>query len=99
MSRLFQRTHQILQYLQLMETRRTGTGKSDCFLIFAMPAHESVQHELVGAAKRIVQFAFLPDAYYLDLPDTTVTFAESKLIAAMPEYDFALNRKNKRGRS
>ncbi len=91
------RTRQFEHYLGLMEHRTLRLVKADCFLVFSAPAAAAIRPRLGGSTNRIVQFAFLKSGFYLDLPDTTLTSEEAKqAVSERPDFDFALNRSQKR---
>lgn len=66
------RTRQFEHYLGLTEFRTRRLVKSDCFLIFSIPVPRNIRARLEGSARRGVQFAFMDQGCYLDLPDTTL---------------------------
>jgi len=91
------RTRQFEHYIGLMEDRTCRLMKSDCFLIFTVPAPRSIRRRLGGATHLVVQFAFMGDGFYLDLPDTTLTPEQARrAVAERPSFDFALNKEQKR---
>jgi hypothetical protein len=91
------RTRQFEHYLGLMEHRTLQLVKSDCFLVFSVPAPRAVRRRVGGSGNRIVQFAFMEDGFYLDLPDTTLTPEEAKqVVAERPGFGYALDRPQKR---
>lgn len=91
------RTRQFEHYLGLMEHRTLGVMKSDCFVVFSVPAPREIQPRIGGSKTRIVQFAFMESGFYLDLPDTTLTPEEAKrAVAERPGFGFALNNPQKR---
>ena len=91
------RTRQFEHYIGLLEHRTLRLVKSDCFLVFSVPALRDVRARIGGSKRRIVQFAFLETGFYLDLPDTTLTTEESKrAVAERPGFGFALNNAQKR---
>ncbi len=89
------RTRQFEHYLGLMEHRRLHLAKSDCFLVFSVPMARELRRRL-GAKTRIVQFAFMANGFYLDLPDTTLTPEEAKIVSTRPGFAFALDKAEKR---
>lgn len=91
------RTRQFEHHLGLMEHRTLHVVKSDCFIVFAVPAPREIQPRIGGSETRIVQFAFMENGFYLDLPDTTLTLEEAKrTVAERPGFGFALNNPQKR---
>jgi hypothetical protein len=91
------RTRQFEHYLGLMEHRTLRLAKSDCFVIFSVPAPREVRRRIGGSAARGAQFAFMEHGFYLDLPDTTLTPEEARqLVAERPGFDFALHNADKR---
>jgi hypothetical protein len=91
------RTRQFEHYLGLMEQRTLQLAKSDCFLVFSIPAARDVRARIGGSTRRIVQFAFMEHGFYIDLPDTTLTPVEAKrLVAERPGFNFALYNPQKR---
>ena len=90
------RTRQFEHYLALMQHRTLQLVKSDCFLVFSIPAAQEVRPRIGDSETRIVQFAFMSDGFYLDLPDTSITLAEAKqLVSTRPEFRFALDKPQK----
>jgi hypothetical protein len=80
-----------------MEHRALRLVKSDCFLVFSVPAPREIRPNIGGSENRIVQFAFMEGGFYLDLPDTTLTLGEAKrAVAERPGFAHALNRTQKR---
>lgn len=91
------RTRQFEHYLELMEHRTVRLVKSDCFLVFSIPAPYALRPRIGGSKTRIVQFAFMQSGFYLDLPDTTLTPEEAKrAVAERPGFGFALHNPQKR---
>ena len=90
------RTRQFEHYLGLMEHRTLRLVKSDCFLVFSVPAPREVRPRIGDSKTRIVQFAFMASGFYLDLPDTSITPEEAKAAAQRPGFGFALNNLQKR---
>jgi hypothetical protein len=91
------RTRQFEHYLGLMEQRTLRLAKSDCFLVFSIPAPRDVRRRIGGSTRRVVQFAFMEHGFYVDLPDTTLTPEEARrLVAERPGFDFALHNPQKR---
>jgi hypothetical protein len=85
------RTRQFEHYLALMEHRAVRLVKSDCFIVFSVPAPREIRRRIGGSTARGVQFAFMECGLYLDLPDTTLTPEEAKrVVAERPGFDFAL---------
>lgn len=90
------RIRQFEHYLGIMEHRTLRLAKSDCFLVFSVRMPREIRMRL-GSKTRIVQFAFMKTGFYVDLPDTTLTPDEAKIIlATRPGFEFALNRAKKR---
>ena len=85
-------------YLGLMEHRTLHSMKSDCFLVFSVLVPLDIRPRIGGGLKtRIVQFAFMQDGFYLDLPDTTLTLEEAKrVVGERAGFGFALNNPRKR---
>ena len=84
-------------YLGLMEHRTLHLMKSDCFLVFSVPVPLDIRPRIGGSKTRIVQFAFMQDGFYLDLPDTTLTLEEAKrVVGERAGFGFALNNPRKR---
>jgi hypothetical protein len=84
------RTRQFEHYLGLMEFRARRLVKADCFVIFSrrVPAR---LHGAVSAQERFVQFAFHADDFYMDLRDSTLTYAEAnRAVAERPGFRFFL---------
>lgn len=91
------RTRQFEHYLGLMEHRTLRLVKSDCFLVFSVPAPRDIRPRIGGAKTRIVQFAFMESGFYLDLPDTSLTREEGKrAVAERPGFGYALDNAHKR---
>jgi hypothetical protein len=91
------RTRQFEHYLGLMEHRTLRLVKSDCFVIFSVPAPRDIRRRIGGSTARGVQFAFMEDGFYLDLPDTTLTPEEAKrTVAERAGFGFALMNLRKR---
>jgi len=90
------RIRQFEHYLGLMEHRTLRLVKSDCFLVFSVPAPREVRPRIGGSRKRIVQFAFMAAGFYLDLPDTSVTPDEARALVQRPGFGFALDNPQKR---
>lgn len=91
------RTRQFEHYLGLMEHRTLRLVKSDCFLVFSVPAPRAIRPQIGGSKTRIVQFAFMESGFYLDLPDTSVTAEEAKrAVAERPGFGYALDNSQKR---
>ncbi len=91
------RIRQFEHYLRMMEHRTLRLVKSDCFLILSVPAPRNVRRRISGSKVRIVQFAFMEDGFYVDLPDTTLTPEEAKrLLAERSGFEYALDRPRKR---
>ena len=91
------RTRQFEHYLGLMEHRTLRLVKSDCFLVFSVPAPHDIRPRIGGSKTRIVQFAFMEGGFYLDLPDTSVTPEEAKrAVAERPGFGYALDNPQKR---
>ena len=90
------RIRQFEHYLSMMQHRTLRLVKSDCFLIFSVPAPRSIRPRIGGSKVRIVQFAFMEDGFYLDLPDTTLTLDEAKrIVAERSGFEYALDRPQK----
>jgi hypothetical protein len=89
------RIRQFEHYLGLMEHRTVRLVKSDCFLIFSASMSRAMRSRLGRKMTRIVQFAFLDSGFYLDLPDTTLTPDEAKIMASRPGFGYALNKSHK----
>src|SRR5205085_7960435 len=71
--------------------------KSDCFIVFSLPAPIDIQRRIGGSRVRIVQFAFMEESFYIDLPDTTLTPEQAaRVIAERPGFNYALNNPQKR---
>lgn len=79
-----------------MEHRALRLVRSDCFLVFSVPAPREVRPRIGGAKTRIVQFAFSASGFYVDLPDTSVTLQEAQVVAQRPGFGFALDNPQKR---
>ncbi len=91
------RTRQFEHYLGLMQHRTQRLVKSDCFVVFAVPAPRGIRRRIGGSKTRIVQFAFMENGFYVDLPDTTLTPEEAQqLVAERPGFGFALDNALKR---
>ena len=91
------RTRQFEHYLGLMEHRTLQVVRSDCFVVFSVPAPRVIRARIGGSKTRIVQFAFMESGFYLDLPDTTLTPEEAKrAVAERTGFGFALNNPQKR---
>ncbi len=91
------RTRQFEHYVGLMEHRTIRLVKSDCFLVFSVPAPREIRPRIGGSKTRIVQFAFMESGFYLDLPDTTLTPEEAEqAVAERPGLGFALDNPQKR---
>jgi len=91
------RTRQFEHYLGLMEHRTLRLVKSDCFLVFSVPAPREIRPRIGDSKTRIVQFAFMESGFYLDLPDTTLTPDEAKRVESeRPGFGFALTNPQKR---
>jgi hypothetical protein len=91
------RIRQFEHYFSMLEHRTLRLVKSDCFLVFSVRAPRSVRPRIGGSKVRIVQFAFMKDGFYLDLPDTTLALDEAKrLVAERAGFEFALDRPQKR---
>jgi hypothetical protein len=91
------RTRQFEHYLGLMEHRTLRMVKSDCFLVFSVPAPRNIGPRIGGSKTRIVQFAFMEGGFYHDLPDTSITPEEAKrAVAERAGFGFALNNSQKR---
>ena len=87
------RIRQFEHYLALMEHRTRHLLKSDSYLVFSVPMPEEIKARVGGSETRIVQFAFTPTDFYLDLPDTTLTLDEAKhAVATRPGFAFALHK-------
>jgi hypothetical protein len=85
------RVRQFEHYLGLMEHRALHLVKSECFVIFSAPAPREIRRRIANSTTRIVQFAFLADGFYLDLPDSTLTPEESRVAVQRPGFGFALD--------
>jgi hypothetical protein len=94
-SGLERRTRQFEHYLGLMQHRTFNLVGSDCFLVFEAPMPSELQMRL-GGESRLVQFAFMEDSFYLDLPDTTLTPEEAKALVTRPGFYYALAESQKR---
>jgi hypothetical protein len=91
------RTRQFEHYFGLMEHRTLQVVKSDCFVVFSVPAPREIRPRIGGSKTRIVQFAFMKSGFYLDLPDTTLTPEEAKrAVVDRPGFGFALDNSQKR---
>ncbi len=90
------RIRQFEHYLGLMEHRTLRLVKSDCFLVFSVRAPREVRARIGGSKTRIVQFAFMSGGFYIDLPDTSITPEDARVIAQRPGFEFALDRPQKR---
>ncbi len=90
------RTRQFEHYIGLMEHRTLRLVKSDCFLVFSVPAPREIRPRIGGSRTRIVQFAFMESGFYLDLPDTTLTREEAQKVVTRAGFGFALNNPQKR---
>jgi hypothetical protein len=91
------RTRQFEHYLGLMEHRTLRLVKSDCFVVFSVPAPREVRPRIGRSKTRIVQFAFMNSGFYLDLPDATLTPEEARrAVGERPGFGFALNNAQKR---
>ena len=91
------RTRQFEHYLGLMEHRTLRLVKSDCFLVFSVPAPRDIRPRIGGSKTRIVQFAFMESGFYLDLPDTALTPEEAKqVVAERSGFRYALDNPQKR---
>ena len=90
------RERQFLHYIELVGYRTRCLVKSDCLLVFSVPMPLQVRRRL-DAKSRIIQFAFMADSYYLDLPDSTMTPEEfRRVVKERPDFEYALMRKEKR---
>ena len=91
------RTRQFEHYLGLMEHRVLRLVKSDCFLIYSIPAPKEIRRRIGGSKTRVVQFAFMDSGFYLDLPDTSVTLDEARqAVDERPGFQYALDNPLKR---
>jgi len=90
------RTRQFEHYLGLMEHRTLRLVKSDCFLVFSVPAPAAIRPRIGDSKTRIVQFAFMSSGFYLDLPDTSITPEEARAAVQRPGFGYALNNPQKR---
>jgi hypothetical protein len=91
------RIRQFEHYLSMMQHRTLRLVKSDCFLVFSVRAPRSIRPRIGGSKVRIVQFAFMNEEFYLDLPDTTLTLDEAKrIVAERSGFEYALDRPQKR---
>lgn len=97
LAELERRTRQFEHYIGLMEHRTLRLVKSDCFLVFSVPAPRGIRPRIGGSRVRIVQFAFMETGFYLDLPDTTLLPEEAKrAVRERPGFAFALDNRLKR---
>jgi hypothetical protein len=91
------RTRQFEHYIDLMEHRTRRLLKSNCFVVFSVPAPKEIRPRLGGCDTRIVQFAFSQTGFYLDMPDTSLTLEEAKrAVAERPGFGYALDNPQKR---
>jgi hypothetical protein len=91
------RTRQFEHYIDLMEHRTRRLLKSNCFVVFSVPAPPEIRPRLGGCDTRIVQFAFSQSGFYLDMPDTSLTLEEAKrAVAERPGFGYALDKPQKR---
>src|SRR5262249_6313447 len=91
------RTRQFEHYLGLMEHRTLRLVKSDCFLVFSVPAARDIRPRIGGSQTRIVPFAVMGSGVYPHFTRTSLTPEEAKrALGERQGFGSALNKPQKR---
>jgi hypothetical protein len=89
------RVEHFRHYLELMQQRSLRQEKPDCFIIFE--ADTQLEHPHRTNMGYWIQFAFMKETFYMDLPNTTLTPVESqRLIRERNGFEFYLKNLKKR---